>query len=89
MRIERFGVHGPAHLTLEDTFYVLHSRGHRMLPVIADLQIGDRPSIVRVADRGRQFEMPVSDRQFRRGVEAARWEHTVKLDLPAAGGGGR
>jgi hypothetical protein len=85
MRIERFGVRGPAHLTLEGAFYVLHTTGHRMLPVLADLQIGDRPSVVRVADRGSQFEMPVSDRQFQRGFDAARWGHSVRLDLPAVG----
>ena len=73
---------GEARLHLLGAFYLLGDRGHRMLPVDAALTIEPgEASIVKVASAQSVFDLPQSERQFIRGVEAAAWRHELRLEL--------
>ncbi len=73
---------GDQAVKLVGAFYLLEGRRHRMLPVEADLTVAPgAESLVRIGGADSVFDIPQSERQFVRGIESARWRHTLVLRL--------
>jgi hypothetical protein len=72
----------PQSVHITGAFYFLHDRGHLMLPMEAHLTVEpNAPSSVRVASLNGLFDMPESEREFRRGIERASWRYSFELHL--------
>jgi hypothetical protein len=75
-------VEGETRLHIVGAFYLLHGRGHRMLPMEAAFSLDPGAvSTVKVAGAESVFEMPQSERQLVRGVRSAVWRHALRLHL--------